>query len=240
MKIYLAKSNKTTPFRVNLVRQCLSNLGVEVLEHDPKKPYSDTTLLSADYLMILPETPSPFMAVIGKGLASQINTWKHHKGSKDNILIMSSVEITDLRACGLDNVEITNSRDWTNYAQMYGEVYEEDSLANSIKRLQSKEETDNISVTSKIYGQFFEDEILGGWGSAVKDIASFNAVKDIASLRPPSKLGKGSTSAASMIGMIDEVSKAVKPKDQPKMYGQFLGTFIGFTGKVYSRRILIA
>lgn len=231
MKIYLAKSNKTTPFRVNLVRQCLSNLGVEVLEHDPKKPYSDTTLLSADYLMILPESPSPFMAMIGKGLASQINTWKHHKRGKDNILIMSSVEITDLRACGLDDVEITNSRDWTNYAQMYGEVYEEDTLANSIKRLQNKEETDNISATSKMYGQSFEDEILSGWGSAVKDIAYSSL---------PSKLGKGSTSAASMIGMIDEVSKAVKSKDQPKMHGQFLGSFIGFTGKVYSRRILIA
>lgn len=206
---------------------------MEVLEHDPKKAYSDTTLLRADYLLILPECPDAYMAKIGKGLASQINTWERHKSGTDNILIVSAVSTANVDVCGLNSVDIADRNDWINYAEMYGNVYEEKCLTNAIKELRKKEETDNIAATSKMYGNTFEDEILNEWGSSAKDYESYQ------SKRPKTGIEKA----------IEQQAQAVKPKakveakvqnDSCNVTSSPTGLYRSFTGKMYSRRILIA
>jgi hypothetical protein len=147
-KVYFAKSNACCPKTVASVRSYLQNLDVELVEHAKNQSYSNTALLGCEYLVVLPERPDAHTTVIGRGLYSQIEDFHKKNRSSSKIMIISEIpkikssgynydprySLADISVCSFDEIEVIDTTDWSNYAQLSLNPYTEISVAQSLTK----------------------------------------------------------------------------------------------------------
>ena len=113
MKVYLAKSNRCNPSDYMTIRNLLLSHNVEVLEY-AGGVYNDVKLLSADMLVVLPEsTKSP--VILGKGLYMQIAAFGKQFGK--NLWIVTDVLNLTVTHINSENLHLHDTLDYAKYSK---------------------------------------------------------------------------------------------------------------------------
>ena len=233
LKVYFAKSNRCSVYTVASVRTELRKRGVDVIEHDSRKTYTDTDLLKSDHLVVLPETLQHNHTNVGKGLASQITTFRKHKpNGKIYIINEKTDKAYWMSECS--SLDVMDQNDWVNYGRIFT-TSTQMTLNHSMSLLLKEYENERINESSKAYVQSAGSNVLDSFGSALKN------KKSIIQETPEIKAAKHE-----LHNRLDDVAKKIRKEAQDELdeliQNNHTNPVSGFepTGsRVYSRRLIL-